>query len=344
MRVLIFGPPMRSFSIVLLAAAAAFPVFARPPPPIHDGQAQFARELAQEARAQRPDLTQERINAILNGAVRQQGIIDAMTRPAEAKPWRDYRPIFITRARIDGGLAFWNQHASMLEDIAASSGVPEQIIVAIIGVETAYGANTGRWWVLDALVTLAFYYPPRAPYFRGELKRLLLIEDRFPVALDQLKGSYAGAMGLGQFMPTSYATWAVDHNQDGRIDLWNDHGDIFASVANYFVAHGWESGQPVADPAQVAPDARALRPDGYQPVYSIQQLHDWGYTAQPARSADLPATLIRLDGEGGEEFWITYRNFFVLTRYNRSPLYSLAVWQLAQEIASARAAAAVTAR
>ncbi len=327
-----------------LALAAAALLAATPPThatsPAHPGQDAFARELAVEAATQRPELTEARIHEILNGAVKQQAIIDAMMRPAEAKPWHQYRPIFISKQRIDGGVAFWREHAQLLEPIAQQYGVPPEIIVAIIGVETSYGGNTGRWRVLDALATLAFHYPPRAPYFRGELKRLLLIEDRFPMPLTELKGSYAGAMGLGQFMPTSYATWAVDHDQDGRIDLWQDDADIFASVANYFVAHGWESGQPIADPAQRAADARTIKPDGYQPVYSIAQLGEWGYTPGASREATLPATLVRVDGVDGDEFWITYRNFFVITRYNRSPLYSLAVMQLAQEIAAAHAGGA----
>jgi membrane-bound lytic murein transglycosylase B len=328
-----------------LFALAAAALFAAVPatyatPHVHPGQAEFVRDVLAEAASSRPDLTEERIHEILNGAVKQQGIIDAMTRPAEAKPWHQYRPIFISRERVDGGVAFWREHAELLEPIARQYGVPPELIVAIIGVETSYGGNTGRWRVLDALATLAFHYPPRAAYFRGELKRLLLIEDRFPMPLTELKGSYAGAMGLGQFMPTSYATWAVDHDQDGRIDLWQDDGDIFASVANYFVAHGWETGQPIADPAQRADDARAIQPDGYQPVYSVAQLGEWGYTPRVTREPTLPATLVRVDGVDGDEFWITYRNFFVVTRYNRSPLYSLAVMQLAQEIAAAHAGGA----
>jgi membrane-bound lytic murein transglycosylase B len=329
--------PLLAFVLAAAALWAAVPA-SQATPRVHPGQAEFVREVLTEAATTRPDLTAERIEAVLGGAAKQQAIIDAMMRPAEAKPWRDYRPIFLTEQRIRGGVAFWEENAALLEAVATQYGVPPEMIVAIIGVETAYGGNTGRWKVLDALVTLAFYYPPRAPYFRGELKRLLLIEDKFPMALDDLKGSYAGAMGLGQFMPTSYATWAVDHGGDGRIDLWKDRGDIFASVANYFIAHGWQPGQPVADRATVAAGARVLKPSGYEPVYSVRQLAEWGYAVDPARDPETPATLVRLDGVDGDEFWVTYRNFFVITRYNRSPLYSLAVYQLAQEIAAARAA------
>jgi membrane-bound lytic murein transglycosylase B len=327
---------MRSLVFAVLALCASCVYATQALEPLHPGQVEFARELAAEARAVRPALDEARIHQILNGAVRQQGIIDAMTRPAEAKPWHQYRPIFITPQRIENGVTFWRDHAELLDEVSARYGVPPEMVVAIIGVETAYGGNTGRWRVLDALATLAFYYPPRAAYFRGELKRLLLLEDRFPVALEELKGSYAGAMGLGQFMPTSFANWAVDHGGDGRIDLWNDDGDAFASIANYFVAHGWQAEQPIADRAIAAAGARRIRPDGFQPVYSVGQLAEWGYTIGPARTPDMPATLIRLDGADGEECWVTYGNFFAITRYNRSPLYSLAVYQLAQEIAAAR--------
>lgn len=300
----------------------------------HPGQAQFARELAAELGPQRTDRSEAQINAILDDARKQPAIIAAMTRPAEAKPWRDYRPIFMTEARIAGGARFWREHASLLEPIAARYGVPPEIIVAIIGVETSYGGNTGSWRALDALATLAFHYPPRAPYFRGELKRLLsLPAGTFPMPLGEIKGSYAGAMGMPQFMPTSYATWAVDEDADGRIDLWSSDADVFASVAKYFIDHGWEPGQPVGHLAQVASDARTLEPEGFQPVYTVDQLAQWGYRIDATQESSRAATLVRFEGAEGPEFWVTYRNFFVITRYNRSPMYALAVYQLAGAIA-----------
>lgn len=311
-------------------------------PETHPGQREFARELAGEARTTRPDLTEERINRILDGARKQPGIIAAMTRPAEAKPWRDYRPIFLTEARIAEGARFWREHAALLEPIAADYGVPPEIIVAIIGVETSYGRITGNWRALDALATLAFHYPPRAPYFRGELKRLLLLpEGTFPMPLGEIRGSYAGAMGLPQFMPTSYATWAVDRDGDGRIDLWNSHADIFASVAKYFVDHGWERGGPVADRAKVAVGAIEPERDGFRPIHSVGALAEAGFTIDVARDPATPATLVRLEGEAGDESWVTYQNFFVITRYNRSPLYAMAVHQLSMAIAERHRAGAV---
>ena len=275
----------------------------------------------------------------LSGATVQQSILDAIARPAEAtKPWRDYRPIFITDKRIDGGVAFYRANRELLDRVGKEYGVPPEIIVAIIGVETAYGRNSGKYRVLDALATLAFHYPPRSAFFRGELKQLFLLgEHQLALPLDQLRGSYAGAMGWGQFMPTSIAKWAKDEDGDGHIDLWNSLPDICASVANYFREHGWESGQPIAVRAQPASDARELKPDGREPVYPLQQMAAWGYAPLERIDAQTASTLLTLDGENGPEFWLTFRNFYVITRYNKSPLYSMAVMQLAQAIATGAA-------
>lgn len=327
----------------LLASCAIAPQVPAAPE-THPGQREFARELAAEGRATRPELTEERINRILDDAKKQPGIIAAMTRPAEAKPWKDYRPIFMTEARIAHGAVFWREHAALLEPIAAEYGVPPEMIVAIIGVETSYGRITGNWRALDALATLAFHYPPRAPYFRGELKRLLLLPDgTFPMPLGEIRGSYAGAMGMPQFMPTSYATWAVDRDGDGRIDLWNSHADIFASVAKYFIDHGWQPGGPVTDRARARDGAVEPERDGFRPIHSVGSLAEAGFPIDAARDPATPATLVRLEGEAGSESWVTYQNFFVITRYNRSPLYAMAVHQLSQAIAE-RHRAGVAAR
>jgi membrane-bound lytic murein transglycosylase B len=264
----------------------------------------------------------------------QQSILDAMARPAEAKPWKDYQPIFVTDKRIDGGVEFYLGNRALIERIAAEYGVAPEILVAIVGVETSYGRNTGKYRVLDALATLAFEYPPRATFFRGELKQLFLLGNThlaFPI--DELKGSYAGAMGWGQFMPTSIAEWAKDEDGDGRIDLWGSLPDILASVANYFAAHGWQAGQPVAVRAQPAADARAIEAAGIEPKTPVQQMEAWGYAPLSKVDAGLDSALLVLDGERGPEYWLTFRNFYVITRYNKSPLYAMAVWQLAEAIA-----------
>lgn len=282
------------------------------------------------------------IRAALAQAVYQQKIIDAMNRPAEAvKPWRDYRPIFLNQARIDGGRAFYLQNRDALDRIAAQTGVPAEYIVAIIGVETNYGRNMGSYRVLDALYTLAFGFPQRAPFFAGELAQLFALQQAEPqLSLAELKGSYAGAMGMGQFMPSSYRLWAKDGDGDGRRDLLTHKPDVFASIANYFVVHGWQRGRPVVARAQRVPGAAEFSHDGgpkaYDPIYPLRELAKLGYT--PVAGEPLPsghgdgAMVITLDGDTGKEDWLGYRNYYVITRYNRSAMYALAVHQLAQAI------------
>ena len=280
----------------------------------------------------------ETIRATLAQAVYQQKIIDAMTRPAEAvRPWRDYRPIFLNDARISGGRQFYLQHRDALDRVAAETGVPAEYIVAIIGVETSYGKITGSYRVLDALYTLAFSYPKRAPFFAGELAQLFGLVKAEP-QLDPLtlKGSYAGAMGMGQFMPSSYRLWAKDGDGDGRRDLLTHTPDVFASIANYFVLHGWQRGAPVVARAQRAPGASDFVPEGdpksLEPKYPLALLAQRGYTPMAGEPTAEGATVISLDGDAGREYWLGYRNFYVISRYNRSPMYSLAVHQLAQAI------------
>ncbi|MGH8032500.1 MAG: lytic murein transglycosylase B [Luteimonas sp.] len=285
------------------------------------------------------DIAPPTIRAALAQAVYRQPIIDAITRPAEAvKPWRDYRPIFMTDARIDGGRAFYAANRAALDDVATRTGVPAEFIVAIIGVETSYGKITGNYRVIDALYTLAFWHPKRAPFFAGELAQLFALTETEP-QLDPLtlKGSYAGAMGMGQFMPSSYRNWAADGDGDGRRDLLAHTPDVFASIANYFVVHGWQRGGPVVARAWRDADAADFVPPSLDPVYPLADLAARGYRPQPGQPTTDGATLLSLDGELGREYWLGYRNFFVITRYNRSPMYALAVTQLAQAIRAAPA-------
>jgi membrane-bound lytic murein transglycosylase B len=321
-------------ALLLIGLAGCAPgfSFAKGPQPIAVPGAEQHALAAEIAKAGGP--AEPIVLATLAGAKLQQSILDAMARPAEAKPWKDYRPIFISDKRIDAGVEFYRENRALLERIGQEYGVPPEIVVAIVGVETSYGRVTGKYRVIDALSTLAFHYPPRAAFFRGELKQLFLLGDaHLAYPIDELKGSYAGAMGWGQFMPTSIAQWAKDEDGDGRIDLWNSLPDILASVANYFAAHGWEAGKPVAVRAQPAADAREVHPDGVEPVYPVQQLEAWGYAPLSHVDADTASTLLSLDGERGSEYWLTFKNFYVITRYNKSPLYSMAVWQLSQQIA-----------
>lgn len=291
----------------------------------------------------------QRIRDALAQAEYKQSIIDAITRPAEAvKPWRDYRQIFLTQARIDGGVAFYRDNRAALDRVSAETGVPAEYIVAIIGVETFYGRNTGSYRVLDALYTLAFDHPKRAPFFAGELAQLFALAKEEPqLDLLTLKGSYAGAMGMGQFMPSSYRLWAKDGDRDGRRDLLTHRPDVFASIANYFVVHGWQADGPVVARATLDAGREEFVPESLQPVHSMAELAERGY--RPMAGEPLPrdpatqgATVVGLDGDAGREYWIGYRNYFVITRYNRSPMYALAVHQLAQAIRAGATGAAAT--
>lgn len=274
------------------------------------------------------------VRATLAKAAHRQNIIDAMERPAEkVRQWHEYRPMFVNPARIDGGVAFYRANREALERVAAQTGVPAEMIVAIIGVETGYGRVAGSYRVLDALYTLAFGYPKRAPFFAAELAHLFALEQEEPhLDITAIKGSYAGAMGMGQFMPSSYRLWGRDGDGDGRRDLLVNKADVFASIANYFVAHGWERGQPVVARAVRDPGAEDFAPGSLDPVYPLAWLAARGYRPAPGEPVAEGATLLTLQGDAGPEYWLAFRNFYVISRYNRSPMYSLAVYQLSQAI------------
>jgi len=297
---------------------------------VHPGQAELVREVARDT-----GKSPQALDALLDGAKMQQSILDAISRPAEGKPWKDYRPIFMTPARIDGGVAFYQAHRALLDRVAGEYGVPPQYLVAIIGVETNYGRIVGHYKVLDALVTLAFHYPPRAKFFRGELKTLLELPDsKLAGPLDTLMGSYAGAQGWGQFMPSSIRDFAVDEDHDGRIDLHDSADDIIASIANYFHRHGWVSGAPVVARAQPDASARVVAVKDATPQWPLEQFEAWGYAPLQPLSPGRLTSLQTLQGPNGPEYWFTFQNFYVITRYNRSPLYAMAVQQLAEAIAA----------
>ena len=270
---------------------------------------------------------------VLEKAEYKQSIIDAITRPAEAKPWKAYRPIFLTEQRIRDGRAFLAEHRDALAKVEAETGVPAAMIVAILGVETSYGRITGSHRVIDALFTLGAHYPPREAFFRSELGHVFALAGEEQLDLLSIKGSYAGAMGWGQFMPSSYRNYAKDGDGDGRRDLFGSLPDVFASVANYFVAHGWKAGEPVAVPANRAADAADFKPETLKADIALADLARRGYTPVTALGEDLPATLLSLDGAAGPEYWLGFNNFYVISRYNRSPLYSLAVYQLSEALA-----------
>lgn len=279
----------------------------------------------------------KQLKILFDKARLQPAILDAIARPAESKPWYDYRPIFINRERIQAGVAFMNAHAALLAKASDQYGVPPQIITAILGVETRYGKQSGSYPVLDSLATLAFNYPPRTTFFRGELKQYLLMsreENLDP--LDQ-RGSYAGAMGMPQFMPSSFRRYAVDADADGKRDLWTNTADAIGSVGNYFEKHGWHSWEPIATRVQVAGDKyRALIEDSPNPRYDVAELRKAGVLFPDEIDEQFKGSLILLDNEKGPEYWVVWHNFYVITRYNRSKLYAMSVYQLAREIVAAR--------
>ena len=262
-------------------------------------------------------------------------IIDLMTRPAEkSKPWHEYRALFLTDQRIARGVETARQQAEALQ-LAAQRGVPAQYLLAITGVETFYGQIIGRHRVIDALATLAFDYPPRSPYFRGELEQFLLMSRE--EAIDPLApvGSYAGAMGIPQFMPTSFRTWAVDGDGNGHRDLWGSWHDVLASVANYLTSHGWRPGEPVMARADVAgADLDGLEFGKLALSETVGTLRKRGVRFDTTLPESSPAVLIRLAGANGPEFRVGFTNFYAITRYNRSQLYASAVNDLAEALAA----------
>lgn len=264
-------------------------------------------------------------------------IIESITRPAESKPWHVYRPIFLTEERIHGGVAFWREHEAILQQAQQRYGVAPQYIVAILGVETRYGRFRGRHRVMDALATLAFDYPPRSDFFRAELQHYLLMTREETIEPLSLTGSYAGAMGMPQFIPSSFRSYAVDFDGDGRRDLFNSAPDIIGSVANYFKVHGWIDGGTVTVPATVSgEDYKPLLAAGLKPHIAAGELGRYGITPRWHITATAPVALLALEGERGMEHWVTFNNFYVITRYNRSPLYAMAVYQLSEAIRKAK--------
>jgi len=273
------------------------------------------------------------VRNIVQEAEKKQSIIDAMNRPAEKKKqWHEYRNIFLKEKRIKQGVVFWEKHKALLETVSKESGVPIEIIVAIIGVETNYGGNKGSYRVLDALYTLAFHYPKRSPFFTKELEKFIVLTHKEKISAFETKGSYAGAMGFGQFMPSSYLMYAVDFDKDGQRDLLNNISDAIASVANYFKAHGWKKGQAVAYQAQTNKGFTSLKKQALKPSLTVQQLNNMGYKTTQNLKADEKVTLTQLQQKDRMEYWFGLHNFYVITRYNHSEMYAMAVYQLSLEI------------
>jgi len=288
----------------------------------------------------RYDFDQQTLHRVLQQARRSDRILKAMSRPAEkAKPWYEYQKHFLTPARIKGGIEFWDLNADTLIEATKLYGVPAEIIVAIIGVETSYGRITGKDRVIDALATLAFHYPggseKRMNYFREQLRQLFLMSREQNLDPLSLSGSYAGAMGIPQFMPESYRKFAVDFNHDGKRNIWKDQTDAIGSVANYLNSHGWDRGRSIVIAASAdAADADELLSDSLKPHRLISEYGRLGVVSRS--NADELAALFSLEGKTSQEYWLALNNFYVIMRYNPRTKYAMAVVKLAEAIRDAR--------
>lgn len=324
----VLGRSLLGKIMVLLLASQSAQVLANDYIGRQDVEA-FINEMVEEHQFSRKDM-----EAWLSVAEKKQNILDAISRPAEKRlTWKDYRKIFVTHSRIKKGVDFWHANEETLARAEAEFGVPAQVIVAIIGVETRYGQNKGSYRVVDALSTLGFDYPPRSKFFRKELKEFfLLAREQKQNPLD-LIGSYAGAMGYGQFIPSSYRAYAVDYTNDDFADIWNNPTDAIGSVANYFKRHGWKKDEPVIVRTRITDQYNQdIINDSLKPKHTVASLLEQGYTPIKALDEQV-ANVIRLEGNNGAEFWMGLHNYYVITRYNHSRLYAMAVWQLSQEIA-----------
>lgn len=281
----------------------------------------------------------EYLVSTLKEAKFQPNIIESMERPYEKKSWDVYKELFLTSKRIDSGVDFWNKNSKTLLDAEKKYGVPSSIIVAILGVETLYGARTGNYRVLDALTTLAFNYPKRSQFFTKELREYLLLCREQKVSPTKYFGSYAGAIGMPQFMPSSYRFYAVTSDGKGQADLMNENKDVIYSVANYFVKNGWKSGREVAEPAfSVGSSYKDLSTNTKKAIYSFNDIISHGIKPKNKRALHPEkAGIIELDTKNGSEYWLGYPNFYVITRYNTSPQYALVVYLLSKQLSEARA-------
>ena len=291
----------------------------------------FARNFAY-----RNQLPLEDVKATLSQAEFQQSIIDKMNRPAEKMSWHRYRNIFMKEERIQKGVEFWNEYETVLNRVSQQYKVDPSIIVGIIGVESYFGERKGTYRILDALYTLSFAYPRRAKFFKSELANYLLLAKKENLDVIDTRGSYAGAMGYGQFMPSSYEAYARSYEPNGDRDLMNSVEDAIASVANYFREHRWRMNEPVAQPAIRAEDAGSIPKQSIRPKNNVSYYQQLGYEPSSPISNDEKVSLQVFDAEEGDEYWFTHENFYVITRYNHSPLYALAVFQLSEAIKNKR--------
>lgn len=288
------------------------------------------------------------LRSILARAEKKNSILDAMNRPAEKRlDWGGYRKLFVQPKRITRGVTFWNEHAETLQRAEQVYGVPAEIIVSIIGIETHYGRNIGNYRALDALATLGFDYPRRAEFFQEQLRDLLILARNENRDVAELKSSYAGAMGYGQFMPSSFLAYAVDFDRDGKRDLWGNPVDAIGSVANYFVQHGWQpQGETVIEVDLKEALKEALKGTlaetdlntGEKPKRLVSEWAASGVEVDSSHLQQQAAVLLRMKDKEAETYWLGLNNYYVITRYNRSRLYAMAVYELSQAIVAEKVA------
>lgn len=290
-----------------------------------------------ENMATKHNYDKKELSNILLNSISEEKILNAISRPAEKTlTWNEYRNIFLKKERINAGAKFWKEHQITLNKISKHTGVNIEILVGIIGVETYYGRITGGYRVIDALTTLAFDYPKRSPFFTKELEAFLLLAKEEKMDPFDATGSYAGAMGSPQFMPSSYRAYAVDSDGDGKRDIWNNWPDVIGSIANYFIAHGWQEDNevivPVFESAEIAAGGVTIK-NGLKATETIASLKSKGISFDTNMKQDHPAELLHLAQKNSNDYWVAMHNFFVITKYNHSIMYGLAVHQLGQEIA-----------
>ncbi len=320
------GMVAASLSMAALIAGHAAPVAAQKP--VRPEVAAFIEDMVSKHGFERAALQR-----VFSQVQPRPGIVRVMSAPATARPWHEFRGRYIDATRIAGGVKFWEQNAAALLRASREYGVPQEIIVATIGIETFYGRDTGTVKVIDALATLAFDYPPRAEWFRGELEEFLLLAREAGYDLLGVTGSYAGAMGIPQFVPSSYRKYAVDFDGDGRRNLWGDAADSIGSVANYYRSFGWLAGEPVIVPVEAAgSEIDGVIAAGIKPQLKVGELRRRGVVPLAPVSDESAAALFAVDTGSGLRYWLGLQNFYVITRYNRSVNYAMAVHELAREI------------
>lgn len=305
---------------------------ALPPPPTQviftkDQVQAFAKQVATKN-----GLSEQAIMAILNQAVTQPQIINAMNKPYEKLSWARYQTLYVRPSLITGGVKFWNQNQKSLTDASKRFGVPPQIILSILGVETVYGQNIGTVHALDALYTLAFSYPRRAGFFQTELAAYLVLTQESGFDPLTLTSSYAGALGIPQFMPSTYLQYAVS-NSKSYPNLFSNNADAIGSIANYLDQMGWQANAPIAVKARLNKNVK-LTPQLTEETYTLEQFRSYGIHAEYKMPGELRANLITLQGKDGTEYWLVFRNFYMIKRYNSSNLYAMAVYQLSEKIQS----------